>query len=221
MATLMKALPVYHLDMKKTGDKEAEVLHAAKACRLTNGATELLLFYAKRSSGFTPSAKFITEKTGYSRSQIFKARNELESKTLILVKEDGIYVNWNAIYTLQAAEPRYTSKKGEWNLPQEKESVANRLVEAFKNEEDMNHLFSLMKFVSDAEYDKWKRIMTGELSEKDCKNQYYDKADIYCSPQERLADEEKKKKKFEIPEIEYDDEEYNEFMAQEIGPLPF
>lgn len=215
MATLMKALPVYHLDMKKTGDKEAEVLHAAKACRLTNGATELLLFYAKTFSGFTPSAEFIAQKTGYSRRQIFRAKNELEFKTLIRIKEDGIYVNWNAIYTLQAAEPRYTSKKGEWNLPRRKETVADRLVEAFENEENLNHLFSLMEFVSEAEYEKWKKSMTGKLNKENYANQYYDEADIYCSPQERLA----YKKKFEMPE--YDDEEYNEFMAQKIGPLPF
>ena len=86
-----------------------EVIYAAaRNAKLNRKQTELLLFYAKQSSGFHPSVKRTVEMTGISSRRLRDVRKNLQNINLIDYEYSNgyhfIFVNWLVIRGLAMLE---------------------------------------------------------------------------------------------------------------------
>lgn len=101
---------IIHVKFNKGDDFAKLVLKAAKAMHMGRGEASLLTYYAACSSGFTPSAKHVSEAIGMGITYVYPLRNALESKGILTITEDAIYVNWDRIRTFAALNPKKTTK---------------------------------------------------------------------------------------------------------------
>ena len=89
---------IHHVPKRPSGySNMAE--DAAKNTHVTSGAAKLLALYADCSNGFSPTLKFISDRTGLAVEHINRQREQLNARGLIRYseKEARIDVCWDVI----------------------------------------------------------------------------------------------------------------------------
>lgn len=112
----MVAKKIQHRRVLATDNRPFLISMVAKTMHLTKGEADLLLKLSEQQDGFSPSAKFLMDKTSLSRRGVFKARNYLAEKGIIGENDRAIIIDWSRIRLLATLDPHKTSRKA-WAAP--------------------------------------------------------------------------------------------------------
>lgn len=162
MPNVKNPMSVNHINFSKTDDFAKLVIKAAKATHMSRGEAALLAYYAACSTGHTPAAKHIAERVGCTEPHVYVLRRALQSKGIITLIDNKIYVDWKRIKVFASLNPRKTTK-GQFVRPQNPtimdrilgaQQVNDKFLKVWKM--SLNEIIVYFGSMTNAEYNAWR-----------------------------------------------------------------
>lgn len=106
----MVAKKIQHRKGLATDNQPFLISMVAKSMHLTKSEAALFSILCAQQDGFSPSAKFLMNKTSLSHGGVYKARTALNKMGMIGETDYHIVIDWNRIRLLSTLNPRTTRR---------------------------------------------------------------------------------------------------------------